>query len=219
MAGVSRPSTTCRPTSTGKRVLVRVDLNVPMQDGAVSDDTRLRAALPTVAELADKGAIVLLLSHFGRPKGQTRPDMSLRCWSGPVRAARPPGPLHRGLPGTEAERAVTTMLPGDRSASSRTPASIAGEEKNDPELAQGMAALGDFYVNDAFSAAHRAHASTEGRRPSAAGLCRAGDGGRAEGAGEGARQSRAAGRGGGRRGQGLDQARRARAPGRPRSTI
>ncbi|RST30933.1 phosphoglycerate kinase [Sphingomonas ginkgonis] len=147
---------------TGKRVLVRVDLNVPMQDGAVSDDTRLRAALPTILDLADRGAIVLLLSHFGRPKGQSRPDMS---------TAQLVMPLHRltgrsvrfieDCAGPEAERAIATMLPGNIGILENT-RFHAGEEKNDPELAKGIAALGDFYVNDAFSAAHRAHASTEG---------------------------------------------------------
>ena len=146
----------------GKTVLVRVDLNVPMQDGAVSDDTRLRAAVPTIAELSDRGAIVLLLSHFGRPKGQKRPDMS---------TAQLVAPLHRltgrsvrfieDCQGPEAARAVATMLPGNIGIFENT-RFHEGEEKNDPELARGMAALGDYYVDDAFSAAHRAHASTEG---------------------------------------------------------
>jgi phosphoglycerate kinase len=147
---------------TGKKVLVRVDLNVPMQDGAVSDDTRLRAAVPTIAELSDRGAIVLLLSHFGRPKGQKRPDMS---------TAQLVAPLHRltgrsvrfieDCQGAEAERAISTMLPGNIGILENT-RFHSGEEKNDPELAKGMAALGDYYVDDAFSTAHRAHASTEG---------------------------------------------------------
>ncbi|HVL79226.1 MAG TPA: phosphoglycerate kinase [Sphingomicrobium sp.] len=147
---------------TGKRVLVRVDLNVPVQDGAVSDDTRLRAAVPTIAKLSDRGAIVLLLSHFGRPKGQKRPDMSTALLVKPLanllgRSVRFVEDCH----GPEAERAIRTMLPGNVGILENT-RFHAGEEKNDPELAQGMAALGDFYVNDAFSAAHRAHASTEG---------------------------------------------------------
>jgi phosphoglycerate kinase len=150
------------PDLAGKRVLVRVDLNVPMQDGAISDDTRLRAAVPTVAELSDRGAIVLLLSHFGRPKGQSRPDMSTAL------LVRPLGEL-LGRPvrfvedcqGPEAERAVTTMTQGSIAILENT-RFHAGEEANDPELAKAMAALGDFYVNDAFSSAHRAHASTEG---------------------------------------------------------
>ena len=147
---------------TGKRVLVRVDLNVPMQDGAISDDTRLRAAVPTIAELADKGAIVLLLSHFGRPKGQNRPDMSTALLVKPLgeltgRSVR----FVEDCAGPEAERAASIMLPGSIGILENT-RFHAGEEKNDPELAKGMAALGHFYVNDAFSAAHRAHASTEG---------------------------------------------------------
>jgi len=146
----------------GKRVLVRVDLNVPMQEGEVSDDTRLRAAVPTIAELADRGAIVLLLSHFGRPKGQNRPDMS---------TALLVMPLHRltgrsvrfieDCAGPQAEAAIATMLPGNVGILENT-RFHAGEETNDPALAKAMAALGDYYVNDAVSAAHRAHASTEG---------------------------------------------------------
>jgi phosphoglycerate kinase len=147
---------------TGKRVLVRVDLNVPMQDGAVSDATRLRAALPTVLELADRGAIVLLLSHFGRPKGQNRPDMSTALLVKPLtdltgRSVR----FIEDCAGPQAERAITTMTPGSIGVLENT-RFHAGEEANDPELARGMAALGDYFVNDAFSAAHRAHASTEG---------------------------------------------------------
>ena len=147
---------------TGKRVLVRVDLNVPMDGARVTDDTRLRAMLPTVLELSDRGAIVLLLSHFGRPKGEIRPDMS---------TAQLVLPIHRlsgrsvrfieDCQGPEAARAVTVMLPGNIGVLENT-RFHSGEEKNNPELAKGMAALGDYYVNDAFSAAHRAHASTEG---------------------------------------------------------
>jgi phosphoglycerate kinase len=147
---------------TGKKVLVRVDLNVPMEGAKVTDDTRLRAMLPTVLELSDRGAIVLLLSHFGRPKGEKRPDMS---------TAQLVLPIHRlsgrsvrfieDCQGLEAERAVATMLPGNIGVLENT-RFHAGEEKNDPELARAMAALGDYYVNDAFSVSHRAHASTEG---------------------------------------------------------
>jgi phosphoglycerate kinase len=147
---------------TGKRVLVRVDLNVPMQDGAISDDTRLRAAVPTIAELADKGAIVLLLSHFGRPKGAKRPDMSTALLVSPLaeltgRSVR----FIEDCQGEEAARAVSIMLPGSIGILENTRFHL-GEERNDPELAQGMAALGDYYVNDGFSVSHRAHASTEG---------------------------------------------------------
>ncbi len=147
---------------TGKRVLVRVDLNVPMQDGAISDATRLSAAVPTIAELADKGAIVLLLAHFGRPKGQIRPDMSTALLVKPLsditgRSVR----FVEDCQGPQAERAVTTMTAGSIAILENTRFHL-GEEANDPELAKAMAALGDYYVNDAFSAAHRAHASTEG---------------------------------------------------------
>ena len=147
---------------TGKRVLVRVDLNVPMDGASVSDDTRLRAMLPTVLELSDKGAIVLLLSHFGRPKGEVRPDMSTAQLVMPL--ARLTGRSVRFIEdcqGPEAKRALTTMLPGNIGILENT-RFHAGEEKNDPALAKGMAELGDYYVNDAFSVSHRAHASTEG---------------------------------------------------------
>ncbi len=147
---------------SGKRVLVRVDFNVPMKDGAISDDTRLRAAVPTIAELADKGAIVLLLSHFGRPKGQKRPDMSTALLVRPLsELLGRPVRFVEDCQGPEAERAIDTMRPGSIGILENT-RFHAGEEKNDPELARGMAALGDYYVDDAFSAAHRAHASTEG---------------------------------------------------------
>jgi phosphoglycerate kinase len=146
----------------GKKVLVRVDLNVPMDGAKVTDDTRLRALLPTVLELSDRGAIVLLLSHFGRPKGETRPDMS---------TAQLVLPLHRltgrsvrfieDCQGPEAARAITTMLPGNIGVLENTRFHD-GEEKNDPALSKAMAALGDYYVDDSFSTAHRAHASTEG---------------------------------------------------------
>ncbi len=146
----------------GKRVLIREDLNVPMTDGAVSDDTRLRATLPTVTELADGGAIVLILAHFGRPKGKPDPDMSL------ARVVRPYGQL-LGRPvrfvgdcvGEEAKDAVATMSPGDIAVLENI-RFHAGEETNDPELVKAIASLADLYVNDAFSAAHRAHVSTEG---------------------------------------------------------
>src|SRR5918998_3094031 len=147
---------------SGKRVLVRVDLNVPMEGASVTDDTRLRAMLPTVLDLSDRGAIVLLLSHFGRPKGQIRPDMSTAQLVMPL--SRLTGRSVRFIEdcqGAEAKRALTTMLPGNIGVLENT-RFHAGEQKNDPELAKAMAELGDYYVNDAFSAAHRAHASTEG---------------------------------------------------------
>jgi len=147
---------------TGKKVLVRVDLNVPMDGASVTDDTRLRAMLPTVLELSDRGAIVLLLSHFGRPKGEIRPDMSTAQLVLPVhrlsgRSVR----FIEDCQGPEAERAIATMLPGNVGILENT-RFHAAEEKNEPELAKGMAALGDYYVDDSFSTAHRAHSSTEG---------------------------------------------------------
>ena len=145
----------------GKRALVRVDLNVPMADGEVTDDTRLRATLPTVAELADRGAIVLLLAHFGRPKGERRPDMSLSLVTRPYeRVLGRPVRFVGDCQGPLAAENVAQMQPGDIAILENT-RFHPGEERNDPALAQAMAELGDFYVNDAFSAAHRAHASTE----------------------------------------------------------
>jgi phosphoglycerate kinase len=143
---------------SGKRALVRADLNVPMQGAEVTDDTRLRATLPTVTELADKGAIVLLLAHFGRPKGEPRPDMSLALVTRPYQHVL--GRPVRFI-GEWDEEAVATLAPGDVAILENTRFDP-GEETNDPAFAARLAALGDFYVDDAFSAAHRAHASTEG---------------------------------------------------------
>ena len=145
----------------GKRVLVREDLNVPMADGAVTDDTRFRATLPTVTELADKGAIVLILAHFGRPRGERNPAMSLALVTKPYeQVLGRPVRFIGDCVGDEAAEAIATLAPGDVAILENT-RFHAGEEENDPALAGGMAALGDLYVNDAFSAAHRAHASTE----------------------------------------------------------
>jgi phosphoglycerate kinase len=144
---------------SGKRVLVREDLNVPMADGAVTDDTRLRATLATVGELADKGAIVLVLAHFGRPKGERNPAMSLALVTKPYEAVL--GRPVRFIDWDGAEQAVASLQPGDIAVLENT-RFFAGEEKNDPELTAKIAKLGDLYVNDAFSAAHRAHVSTEG---------------------------------------------------------
>jgi phosphoglycerate kinase len=146
----------------GKRALVRVDLNVPMADGSVSDDTRIRAALPTIRELSQKGAIVLLLSHFGRPKGAKNPAFSLSLVIDAVEAVV--GRSVMLIPesaGDVAAAGIAVLAPGDVAVLENT-RFYPGEEDNDPTLAEAMAALGDFYVNDAFSAAHRAHASTEG---------------------------------------------------------
>jgi len=143
----------------GKRVLVREDLNVPMADGQVTDDTRLRAAVPTVAELADKGAKVLILAHFGRPKGQRNPEMSLALVTRPFEQVL--GRPVRFIDDQGAAEAIATLKDGDVAILENTRFDP-GEEKNAPETVARLAALGDLYVNDAFSAAHRAHASTEG---------------------------------------------------------
>jgi len=147
---------------TGKRVLVREDLNVPMDGARVTDDTRLRAAAPTIAELSDKGAIVLVLAHFGRPKGERKPELSLAQLTLPLKDV-----IGREVmfiddcAGPDAEKAVAMLQPGDVAILENT-RFHKGEEKNDPSLVSAMARLGHVYVNDAFSAAHRAHASTEG---------------------------------------------------------
>jgi len=143
---------------TGKRVLVREDLNVPMADGAVSDDTRLRAAVQTVAELSDKGAIVLVLAHFGRPKVPS-PDLSLAQLTKPFSEVL--GRQVRYIDWEGAADNVAMLQPGDVALLENT-RFFGGEEKNDPAVVARFAALGDLYVNDAFSAAHRAHASTAG---------------------------------------------------------
>jgi phosphoglycerate kinase len=142
-----------------KRVLVREDLNVPMQDGAVSDDTRLRSTLPTVTELADKGAIVLILAHFGRPKGNPSAELSLKQLVEPYANVLGRPVTYVDWEGDAA--AVAALAPGDVAILENT-RFFGGEEKNDPAVVDRFASLGDLYVNDAFSAAHRAHASTEG---------------------------------------------------------
>jgi phosphoglycerate kinase len=146
----------------GKRVLVREDLNVPMAGGVVSDDTRLTATLPTVTELADKGAIVLILAHFGRPKGQRNSEMSLAPVVGPYsQVLGRPVAFIDDCQGDAAAAAVAMLQPGEIAILENT-RFHPGEEKNDPAFVAAIARLGDLYVNDAFSAAHRAHASTEG---------------------------------------------------------
>lgn len=146
----------------GKRALVRVDLNVPMADGRVTDETRLRALLPTVSELADKGAKVLLLAHFGRPKGAKHSEMSVSMVLDALQEV-----LGREvmfvpeIAGPVVAQSVGILADGDVALLENT-RFWPGEEANDPELARAVAANGDFYVNDAFSAAHRAHMSTEG---------------------------------------------------------
>ncbi len=145
-----------------KRALVRVDFNVPMQDGAVSDDTRLRAALPTIERLRAGGAKVILLAHFDRPKGKRVASMSLAPIAGPLAALLGvPVAFADDCIGQEAETAVAAMKAGDVLLLENL-RYHSGEEANDPTFAKALARLGDLYVNDAFSAAHRAHASTEG---------------------------------------------------------
>jgi phosphoglycerate kinase len=147
---------------TGQVALVRVDLNLPMQDGSVTDDTRIRAALPTILELADKGAKVLLLAHFGRPKGERVSTQSLSMVVNAVQ--RVIGREVMFVPeiaGDVVKQSIGILRAGDIAILENT-RFWAGEEKNDPELVKAIAANADFYVNDAFSAAHRAHATTEG---------------------------------------------------------
>lgn len=146
----------------GKRVLVRVDFNVPIRDGKVGDDTRIQAALPTIQYLLDHQAAIILCSHLGRPKGEVQPEYSLKpiadylsdLLSKPVRFAE-------DCIGPVAEQAASDLKPGDILLLENT-RFHAGEKKNDPEMAKQLAALADVYVNDAFGSAHRAHASTEG---------------------------------------------------------
>jgi phosphoglycerate kinase len=146
----------------GKRVLVRVDLNVPVADGKISDFTRIERIMPTLTELSDKGAKVILLAHFGRPKDGPDPVFSLDPIANAVSAmiGRPVA-FAADCIGKEAADAVAAMKDGDILLLENT-RFHKGEEKNDPAFAKQLAANGDIYVNDAFSAAHRAHASTEG---------------------------------------------------------
>src|SRR5215475_11770261 len=144
-----------------KRVLLRVDLNVPMENGKVADATRIERVAPTITEIARKGGKVILLSHLGRPKGPNPKD-SLR----PVAAAVAdiigrPVAFAEDCIGEKAQAAVSKMKPGDVLCLENT-RFHKGEEKNDPAFVAALAKLGDIWVNDAFSAAHRAHASTEG---------------------------------------------------------
>ncbi|TDH35091.1 phosphoglycerate kinase [Pseudohoeflea suaedae] len=147
---------------SGQRVLVRVDLNVPVKDGKVTDYTRIERVVPTIQELSTKGAKVILMAHFGRPKGKPAEGMSLEPIATAVeqvldsRVHFAPEAI-----GEKAAEAISRMVDGDVLLLQNT-RFYEGEEKNDPEFAKALAANGDIYVNDAFSAAHRAHASTEG---------------------------------------------------------
>jgi phosphoglycerate kinase len=145
----------------GKRVLVRVDLNVPMADGKVTDATRIKAAVPTIADISKRGGKVILLAHFGRPKG-VDPKESLRPVVAAVSAALgKPVAFARDTIGPNAAAAIAAMKDGDVVVLENTRFDPR-EERNDPAFSVALAKLGDVYVNDAFSAAHRAHASTEG---------------------------------------------------------
>jgi phosphoglycerate kinase len=148
---------------SGKRVLLRADLNVPMKNGQAEDMTRIERLVPTVAELADKGGRVVIMSHFGRPKGKPSPKESLRSLVPALQAALGGRSVRfaEDCVGAPVERAVAALKPGEILLLENT-RFHKGEEANDPDFAKALAKLGDIYVNDAFSVSHRAHASTEG---------------------------------------------------------
>jgi phosphoglycerate kinase len=145
----------------GKRVFVRVDLNVPMSNGTVSDATRIAASAVTINEIADKGGRVILLSHFGRPKGRDPKDSLKRVAAAAAGIIGRPVAFSEDCVGETAETAVKAMKPGEILCLENT-RFHAGEEKNDKDFIARLARLADIWVNDAFSVAHRAHASTEG---------------------------------------------------------
>jgi phosphoglycerate kinase len=146
----------------GKRVLMRVDFNVPMADGKVTDDKRIKAALPTIKYVLEQGASLLLMSHLGRPKGGPDPEFSLRAASETLASLLgTPVKMAPDCVGPEVEKMAKELKAGEVLMLENT-RFHKGEEKNDLELAKQMASLGDVYVNDAFGSAHRAHSSTEG---------------------------------------------------------
>ncbi|SKB01303.1 phosphoglycerate kinase [Sporosarcina newyorkensis] len=146
----------------GKRVFCRVDFNVPMEEGKVTDDTRIRAALPTIEYMTGKGAKVILASHLGRPKGEVKEDMRLTAAGEQLSEllGKPVRKLDASV-GEEVEQAIASMKDGDILLLENVRFNP-GEEKNDAELAKQFAELADVFVNDAFGTAHRAHASTAG---------------------------------------------------------
>jgi len=147
---------------TGKRVVARVDFNVPISDGAITDNTRIRGALPTLRYLIEQNASVVLLSHLGRPKGQANLKYTLRPVAAELaRLLDRPVTFVESTVGAEAETAASSLKAGEIALMENVRFDP-GEEKNDPELSEAMARLGDVYVNDAFGTAHRAHASTAG---------------------------------------------------------
>ncbi len=146
----------------GLRALVRVDFNVPIKAGVVTDTTRIDAALPTIRWLRERGSRVVLLSHFGRPKGKADPQHSLRPVAAVLERVLGMPVLFLDDPVSEATARRTKQMKRGEVALAENTRFWPGEEKNDADLAQRFAALGDFYVNDAFGSAHRAHASTEG---------------------------------------------------------
>ena len=146
----------------GKRVLLRADLNLPVRDGQITDRTRIDRLVPTIRELCDKGAKVVVCSHFDRPKGKRVPEMSLKPMAEALsHALNKPVAFADDCIGEVAEAAVAKLQDGEVLVLENT-RYHAGEEKNDPAMVEGLAKLADVFVNDAFSAAHRAHASTEG---------------------------------------------------------
>jgi phosphoglycerate kinase len=165
LAILSLPELLDRQSLADRRVFVRADLNVPLDAGGISDDSRIRASLPTLERLIASGARIVLASHLGRPKGQRKPELSLAPVAEALREALGVAvELAPDCMGPEVERAVERLAPGEILLLENLRFQP-GETKNDPELARALAALADVYINDAFGTAHRAHASTAGMVP------------------------------------------------------